>query len=122
MNIKRYKRFFLRNLYSSLTAFLFLFISYAITNIGVSFSGETEIIERSNYYLGGLLSKNQPIPDSLIFVNVCYDKQLAEICDEDGFPLGHIDITNRESLLRFLDILAQRNDYKYIILDIHLVV
>lgn len=118
MKLKRYKRLFLCNLYSSITAILFLFISYAITNIGVSFSGETEIIEQSNHYLGGLLSKNHPIPDSLLFVNICYDKQLAEICDEDGFPLGHIDITNRESLLRFLDILAQRNDYKYVILDI----
>ena len=105
-------------LYSLLTATILLFVSYITTNTSFSISGEAGCIKLSNIILNNISDNEKNIPDSILFVNVSYDKQLADICDNDGFPIGNIDITNRSSLLRFLDILSHRNDYKYIILDI----
>lgn len=118
MKINYYKRYIFITFYSLATAIILLLVSYIATNIGVSFSGETDIIGKSNYYLKRVISKNNPIPDSLLFVNISYDKQLTDIYDEDGFKLGCIDITNRQSLLHFLDILSHRNDYKFVTLDV----
>ena len=104
--------------YSMFTAMALLFASYIVTNIGFSISGEADLIKKCNIALNNLFDYNRGVPDSILFVNVGYDKQLADIYDEDGFPLGNIDVTNRYSLYKFLDILSQRNDYKYIVLDV----
>ena len=104
--------------YSLLTAMALLFASYIVTNIGFSISGEADLIKKSNIVLNNLFDYNKGVPDSILFVNVGYDKQLADIYDNDGFHLGNIDITNRHSLYKFLDILSRRNDYKYIVLDV----
>ena len=113
-----YKRTCFHLLYSFVTAIVFLLISYIVTNVGFTVSGEAGIIKQSNYLMNGILYEDNTVPDSLLFVNVCYDKQLTDVYDEDGFKLGNIDITNRQSLLRFLDILSQRDDYKFIVLDV----
>ena len=116
--VSLYKRTCFHLLYSFVTAIVFLLISYIVTNVGFTVSGEAGIIKQSNYLMNGILYEDNTVPDSLLFVNVCYDKQLTDVYDEDGFKLGNIDITNRQSLLRFLDILSQRDDYKFIVLDV----
>lgn len=45
------------------------------------------------------------IPEVYLPVNVCYDRQLADVNDEFGFPMGATDIADREKLARFLDLL-----------------
>ena len=112
------KRRLLFTLFSWITATVLLFVSYSVTNIGFSISGEADIIKQSNFIFKELLQNESSVPDSILFVNVCYDKQLANIYDEDGFEIGNVDITDRHSLLRFLNILSRRNDYKYVILDV----
>ena len=112
------KRRLLFTLFSWITATTLLFVSYSVTNIGFSISGEADIIKQSNFIFKELLQHESSVPDSILFVNVCYDKQLANIYDEDGFEIGNVDITDRHSLLRFLNILSRRNDYKYVILDV----
>lgn len=51
------------------------------------------------------------------FVNVSHDRQLVYInqCDT---AMGNTDITDRHKLLRFLQGIAQENNYKYILLDL----
>lgn len=114
----QHKRKIVVAVYSLFTATALLFVSYIVTNIGFSISSEADIIKKSNIALKNLFNYNKSVPDSILFVNICYDKQLADIYDEDGFPMGNIDVTNRLSLYKFLDILSRRNDYKYIVLDV----
>ena len=116
--ISRYKKTFSYILYAWITAVVLLLISYVVTNVGFAVSGEAGMIKKCNYIMNGVLYEDNSVPDSILFVNVCYDKQLTDVYDEDGFKLGNIDITNRQSLLRFLNVLSVRNDYKYIVLDV----
>ena len=65
-----------------------------------------------------LFPKDCSIPDSLLIINVSYDKSSIEATDEFGIPIGHIQITDRQKLLQLLQELKRRNDYKYILLDV----
>lgn len=56
--------------------------------------------------------------DSVLFVNVTYDKELRPITDEFGTPSGRTQITDRHKLLRLLQYLKRNNDYKFILLDV----
>ena len=55
--------------------------------------------------------------DSVLCVNVAFDKQLADAYSEAGFKVGQSDVTDRSKLLRFLRIAGQA-DYRYIFLDV----
>ena len=71
------------------------------------------------YYAGKFLgNKIENVPDSLLLVNVCYDKQLVGF-EEEGMPVGDVVITDREKLLRFLTIAKEADNYRYIYLDIN---
>ena len=61
----------------------------------------------------------EPIDDSefATYYNIAYDKQFTAVRDENGDSIGCIDITNRKTLLKLLEI-AEKADYKYIFLDI----
>ena len=63
------------------------------------------------------LSDNQDYKDAL-FINVAYDKQLVDYCDELGMPVGNVDITDRNKLLQILTMLDSTRQYKYIFLDV----
>lgn len=52
------------------------------------------------------------------FINVSYDRQVVDYTYSNGNLQGTIDITNRETLLRFLEIAERTNTYNYIFLDI----
>ncbi len=96
-----------------------MLLCYLITNLGFSIDGEGGWVSKFNNNIKKIFGKtNTQIPDSVLFVNTIYDKELIPINDSDGFPVGVIDITNRESLYRFLSVLHKRNDYKYIFLDV----
>lgn len=54
--------------------------------------------------------------DDAYFINVSYDKQIADVKVEPN-GIGHVAITDRKALLDFLTI-VERANYKYIFLDI----
>lgn len=56
--------------------------------------------------------------DDAFFINVSYDKQLVNYVYDNGNLIGKKDITNRATLLKFLQIAKKTNTYKYIFLDI----
>jgi len=55
--------------------------------------------------------------DSLFCVNVGVDKQLLPVTDEFGDTIGRTVVTDRNALLRFLEI-ARNSRYRYIFIDI----
>lgn len=66
-----------------------------------------------------LKGQSQAIPDEYLAINVGYDRELVDIEDEFGMPMGNIDITHRGHLAQLLDSLHGL-DYKAIILDVNL--
>ncbi len=103
---------------SMISAVILLLFSYVVTNVGFELSGESDLIKKTNAVKSLLCSDGGGVPDSILFVNICYDKELVDINDEDGFLKGKIDITNRHALCDFLEILSVNSDYKYILLDV----
>lgn len=62
--------------------------------------------------------ENQVSKDNVLFVNIAFDKQLIELRDEYGMPIGNTDITDRKKLLDFLQMLDSTKQYAYIFLDV----
>ena len=56
--------------------------------------------------------------DSALFINVSYDKQLAEHRDDIGEALGRTDVTDRAKLLELLQLAKETDTYKYLVLDV----
>lgn len=56
--------------------------------------------------------------DDSFFVNVSYDNDFAKVLNYSGDTLGNTEITDRNKLYHFLRILKNKDEYKYIILDI----
>lgn len=91
--------------------------SYMFSNLSASLTGEPNIlqgIELAKDYLD-LGSPEKSAPDSIVFVNVSYDRELVDY--DDGINEGNIDITDRRKLIQLLEY-AKDTDYRYIVLDI----
>lgn len=98
-------------------AFAMLVISYLFSNFSASMTGEPDILQGVELFKDyfGLGSPETSTPDSILFVNVSYDRELIPY--DDGINEGDIDITDRRKLIKFLTI-AQNAEYRYILLDI----
>ena len=71
------------------------------------------------YYAKRFLGRTvDNVPDSILLINVCYDKALVEY-EEDGMPVGNMVITDREKLLKLLTIAKAANNYRYIFMDVN---
>ena len=92
--------------------------SYLFGNTRHSLPGDNAALTEIYYARKFLGDKIGNVPDSLLLVNVCYDKQLVPFEEED-MPVGDIAITDREKLLRFLSIAKAADNYRYIFLDIN---
>ena len=57
------------------------------------------------------------VPDSILFINVCYDKELVPY-EEEGMPVGQAPITDRAKLLKLLTAAKEANNYRYIFMDV----
>lgn len=55
--------------------------------------------------------------DSVVYLNVAYDKQLVPVTDEFGDTMGSVVITDRNVLLHLLEV-AERADYRFLALDV----
>lgn len=103
---------------AAITAIIFTVFCYYVTNLGFSISGESALVTKINKRIKEWKQIKTDVPDSVLLVNISYDKELITLNDSNGLLKGEIDITNRESLFKFLDILDQRKDYKYVFLDV----
>lgn len=98
-------------------AFVMLVLSYLFSNFSTSMTGEPDILQAVELFKDyfDLGSPETSSPDSILFVNVSYDRELIPY--DDGLNRGNIDITDRTKLIKFLKI-VKNTDYRYIILDI----
>ena len=58
----------------------------------------------------------KPPKKDFLFVDVSRDKQLVDLLDNDGIPVGNLAITDREKLAELLNILAQKPKNQQMIL------
>lgn len=91
--------------------------SYVVANSAYPMAGEYAALKQINDYKKFLGLQQGNMPDSLLFVNVCYDKQLTPY-EEQGMPVGNMVITDREKLLQLLTTAKEADNYRYIFLDI----
>ena len=92
--------------------------TYLFGNTRHSLPGDNAALLEISYAKKYLGMKSDNVPDSLLLINVCYDKQLIPF-EEEGMPVGDVVITDREKLLRFLTIAKEADNYRYIFLDIN---
>jgi hypothetical protein len=96
-----------------------MFLSYIWLNRPYSYDWESNIVQINNIVKNIILGlEDKPSKDSLLFVNVSYDKMLIPRYDTDGFESGKIAITDRAALIKFLGTINESPNYKFIILDI----
>ena len=105
-------------LFSLCNVVILLILSYFLNNQPL-FTGE----DLDQYaWMEWIKDKLGITPDvdanAALFVNVAYDKQLVDKCDDYGMTIGNSDVTDRSKLLSLLQLLHKTNSYKYILLDI----
>ena len=96
---------------------LILIFSYLLGNTSFPLPNEIELFQKINGLNAFLGVKKGNMPDSILFINVCYDKELVDY-EENGIPVGKYVITDREKLLRLLTQAKEANNYRYIFLDV----
>lgn len=101
-----------------LHAVFVLFLCYLLGNIPYSLGDEEQFIQRIHVAKENVSSNRTTLPITLLPINIAYDKQFIEWTDEYGLPVGKQAITDREKLLRFLQIARETNSYRYIMLDV----
>lgn len=107
----------MKYLFSISLSLVILIFSYLIGNTSFAMPGETALFQKINGWNSFWGVQKGNVPDSLLFINVCYDKELANY-EENGIPVGKFVITDREKLLRLLTEAKAANNYRYIFLDI----
>lgn len=105
-------------IWSIVIAIGFLFFSYYITNLNFPISGEKSLLYRFELIRNYLFPKENTVSDSILLIDVSYDKTPVKAIDEYGLPIGDIQITDRQKLLKLLQELKKRDDYKFILLDV----
>lgn len=100
-------------------AVIALVISYYCTNINVSLTGEKAVLKYWSAFTDWLTSGREAIvDDDLVFINISYDKQLVDVADEFGIPVGNAAVTDRQKLDKLLDIIEKAGSYQYVMLDV----
>lgn len=108
----------IKYLLALLHAVFVLFLCYLLGNTPYSLGDEEQFIQRLYVVKENVSLSKTALPTTLLPINVAYDKQLIEWTDEYDLPVGKQVITDREKLLRFLQIAREANTYRYIILDV----
>ena len=104
---------------SLLLALVALVISYVSTNLSFPLSGEKLTLKYWSAFTDWVSSSKERLPsDDVVFINVANDKQLVDISDEFGIPIGNDAITDRGKLNRLLSMIQASATYKYVLLDI----
>lgn len=96
-----------------------VFISYLSTNMNISLTGEKAVLKYWNAFTDWITAGRDRAPaDDVVFINVAHDKQLVDIADDFGIPIGNAAITDRQKLSRLLDLINESGDYQYVMLDV----
>lgn len=100
-------------------AVIALTLSYYFTNINVSITGEKTVLKYWSSFFNWLtFGRETKIDDNTVFINVANDKQLVEVSDEFGIPIGNAAVTDRQKICKFLDLIAEAGSYQYVMLDV----
>lgn len=104
-------------LFSSFVAIVIIFLCYLVNNCPYPYWDTLNKYCWIDYLITNVASKKIDRSDAF-FINISYDKQLADYSYSNGNLKGTVAITNRETLLKFLKIAEKTDKYKYIFLDI----
>lgn len=103
-------------LYSLVISLVINFVCYLINNCPYPYWDEINKISNLEYLIRNISSPKIDV-DDVLFINVGYDKQIADYIFDNGNSKGKIAVTDRAKLIKFLKI-AEKANYKYIFLDI----
>ncbi len=96
-----------------------MFLSYVWLNMPYSYESESKIMTVTNILKNVVLgAEDKPHKDSLLFVNVSYDKVLIPRYDSEGFESGNVAVTDRAALTRFLAMINEGEPGRLILCDI----
>lgn len=104
-----------RLLISAVVALLLVVADYGVQNISFPLFDDVSLLAWIDQVVGS--NKDYFDEEDVTYVNVGKDKALVPMVDEWGDTIGNDVITDRETLLRFLD-LATKSDYRYIFMDV----
>lgn len=104
--------------FSAAFALLVTVTGYSISNSSYPLAGEVGIQLKLDKAKALLNINHDSVPDDVMLVNVCYDKQLVPY-EQHGLPVGNIVATDRSKLLRLLQAARRSGGYKYIVLDVN---
>lgn len=94
-------------------------LSYLSTNMNISLTGEKTVLKYWNAFTDWITAGRDRAPaDVVVFINVAHDKQLVDITDDFGIPIGNAAITDRQKLSRLLDLINESGEYQYVMLDV----
>ena len=105
-------------IWSAVIALGFLLFSYWVTNLHFPISGERTVLYRFELLRNYLWPRKNVAPDSILLIDVSFDKTFITAYDDYGLPIGQTPITDRQKLLQLLQELRSRDDYRYILLDV----
>lgn len=103
-----------------LLALFFLICTYLFCVYDSTFVSDATVLRWVKVAQNTFSEQNTKVPDDVMLINTCYDRTLVSAKDSEGLPCGNIDITDRQKLLRLMQILKKHNNYRYIVLDIGL--
>ena len=106
-------------LFSALLSLCFLTVTWIATNSSVSLGGEKTKLQ----WLELLTNQNADdehcaMADSVVLIDVHYDKQLVLEKDDNGLSKGMVAATDKQKLQKLLEYFYASNNYRYILLDI----
>lgn len=101
----------------SLINALFLTVVTYFMNNSPLFTGEKLNLYAGMEFIKGLFVEDNTAKDSVLLINVAYDKQLARK-KINGITVGSTDVTDRKALIELLKNLRQNDNYRYIFMDI----
>ena len=105
---------------ASLIALLFMAVTLWVTNMRLPFGGEKTLLQ--GYYIflekTGLAPEQPDLSDSLLLIDIHYDRQMVMEHNEYGDPVGMVPVTDRQKLYTLLQYLKRTDNYRYIMLDV----
>lgn len=110
----------LKLLYASLHSIFLVFITFAILYFDFPYGDDKLVISFTSLFEKFILKTEQkPDRNSFLFVNTAYQNELIPRYDDEGFEIGNVSITDRNSVALFLNrVNAVEGGYKFILLNI----
>lgn len=100
-------------------AVIVMALSYISTNANISITGEKSVLKYWCSFTDWITSGRDKAPEEdVVFINVANDKQLVDVADEFGIPIGNAAITDRAKLESLLSLIQSSADYQYVLLDV----